>query len=109
MMNIAKDFLQMIGLREEDPGVFTRVGRSSKRLATSSLQVARDVGPLRGLLGLALLGGAVAGAIYLVRYLRERSDESPTEGVHEGEGGRSRRARRSRKAEHSATSAMNRA
>lgn len=56
-----------------------RVGSGTANLASKvgggTVTLARRVGPRRGLIGLVVLGGAIAGGIYLARYLKRRAIE----------------------------------
>ena len=60
-----------------------QVGDSTKHLARrvsdSTVVLARRVGPRRGLIGLAILGAVVVGSVFLVRYLRRRSEQEGDE------------------------------
>lgn len=47
----------------------------ARHLGVSSRDLAHRVGPKRGLLGLAILGAVVGGTIFLVRFLRSRSED----------------------------------
>lgn len=47
----------------------------ASRVGSGTASLARRVGPKRGLIGLAIIGGAVAGGIYLARYLKRRAIE----------------------------------
>lgn len=64
---------------------FSDLGEGTSHLAhrvgRETASIARRVGPRRGLLGLVLLGAAVGGTIYLVRYLRARSAASAAAGT----------------------------
>jgi hypothetical protein len=46
-------------------------------------QLARTIGPTRGLVGVAVAAVAIGGAIFLVRYLRSRKADLPIEGEAE--------------------------
>jgi hypothetical protein len=56
-----------------------RVGSGTVDLASKigggTASVARRVGPKRGIIGLVVIGGAVAGGIFLSRYLKRRALE----------------------------------
>lgn len=67
------------------------------RVGHGTSNLARRVGPARGLLGLALLGGAIVGSIYLIRYLRSREEEIAEEGLEAGDARRRRMFRRRRR------------
>jgi hypothetical protein len=47
----------------------------AQRFGDRTVEIARRVGPRRAVIGLAILGVAVAGSIVLVRYLRARDEE----------------------------------
>ena len=64
--------------------LFTRIRCQAQDLARSSTELARRVGPTRGLVGLGLVAGAVTGTIVLVRYLRARADEQALAGEDQG-------------------------
>ncbi|MGE0402832.1 MAG: hypothetical protein AB7T06_39370 [Kofleriaceae bacterium] len=57
-----------------------RVGSGTADLAakvgSGTASLARRVGPKRGIIGLLAIGGAVAGGIYLARYLKRRALEN---------------------------------
>lgn len=55
------------------------------RVGHGTSDLARRIGPRRGLIGLALLGGAIVGAIFVVRYLRSREAELAEEGLEAGD------------------------
>lgn len=71
------DFARRFGPAALD--VAKQIGPTSavlaKRVSKDTRKIARRVGPVRGLLGIALVGAAVGGSIYLVRYLRDRKNE----------------------------------
>ena len=50
------------------------VADAGRTVGNNTAQLARRVGPRRALIGIALLGVAVGGSIYLVRYLRDRRE-----------------------------------
>jgi hypothetical protein len=70
MLNTVKDFVHDVG---------SNSGRIARRASRSTARAARDIGPMRGLLGLAIAGAAITGGVLLVRYLRARRTEEPTE------------------------------
>lgn len=52
----------------------------AKRVGVGTVDFARKVGPVRGLIGLALLGVAIGGSVALIRRLRDRDMEDETIG-----------------------------
>ena len=80
-MQTVKHVLTTIGSGAGD--LAKRVGSNSatlaKRVGTRSSHIARDIGAKRALIGLAVAGVAIAGTIFLVRYLRTRRAESSVE------------------------------
>jgi hypothetical protein len=70
MLNSVKDFVHDVG---------SNSSRMARRASRRTARAARDIGPLRGLLGLALAGAAITGGVFLVRYLRARRAEHPAE------------------------------
>jgi len=95
MKHTVKDVIHNLGSGADD--VAKHVGRSSlqlaKRVKNGTTSLAHDIGPKRGLIGLAIFAVAVGGTIVLVRYLRARADELPIEGEDLDES-TSRRAKR---------------
>ncbi|MEO8699989.1 MAG: hypothetical protein ABI867_08090 [Kofleriaceae bacterium] len=54
-------------------------------------RLAKDIGPTRGLIGLAIVAAAVGGTIFLVRYLRARKDDMPLDAAETPNGKREKR------------------
>lgn len=56
-----------------------RTGRGTaalaRRVGDNTADIARRVGPTRAVIGVAVIGAAVAGSIVLVRYLKRRREE----------------------------------
>jgi hypothetical protein len=50
----------------------------ARRFGSGTANVARRVGPRRALIGLAVIGAAVAGGVLLARYVRARRAEAAT-------------------------------
>jgi hypothetical protein len=50
----------------------TGSARVAKRVGGATADVARRIGPKRALIGIAVIGAAVAGTIAVIRYLRAR-------------------------------------
>jgi len=48
----------------------------AKRFGDETADLARRVGPKRAVIGLAIIGVAVAGSVFLIRYLRARAEEA---------------------------------
>ena len=48
----------------------------ARKVGGGTVSVARAIGPKRGLIGLAVIGGAIVGGIYLARYLKRRAAEA---------------------------------
>lgn len=89
MMEFAKDLVSNVGCATSD--FAKRVGGGTadaarwvggntadlaKRVGGGTADLAKRVGPKRGIIGLVVLGAAITGGIFLVRYLRERSEEA---------------------------------
>jgi hypothetical protein len=76
----------------------------AKRVGGGTAVLAKRVGPKRGVLGLVLLGAAIGGTVYAVRYFRTRREELSEEAVDLEEIGgskpRRRRARASKRKNH---------
>lgn len=57
-----------------------RVGSSTADFASmvggGTAKLARRIGPTRGIIGLVAIGGAVAGGIFLARFLQRRAIEA---------------------------------
>jgi hypothetical protein len=51
----------------------------AKNVSGSAAKLAKKVGPRRGLIGLAVVGGLIAGTVVLVRYLRARQENDLSE------------------------------
>jgi hypothetical protein len=77
MMNSVKDAFYNFGSGAGD--VARRFShdsaRTARRISRRSRRMASDIGPTRILIGLAITGVAIAGSIFLVRYLRAHRDE----------------------------------
>jgi hypothetical protein len=87
-------------VKGEVRGLAVRVGGSARDLASSARDLAERVGPRRGLIGLAVLSGAIIGAAFLVRYLRNREEgiEEELEAGEEALEGDARQRRMRRRA-----------
>jgi hypothetical protein len=48
----------------------------ARRFGSGTVTVARQVGPRRGLIGLAVLAAAIGGSVMLIRYLKARAAEA---------------------------------
>ena len=70
-------FAKRIGSGTADLAAKVGGGTASvaRKVGSGTASVARKVGPKRGVIGLVAIGAAVAGGIYLVRYLKRRSFE----------------------------------
>lgn len=92
MLNTVKDVLSTLGdgtshaarrFGSSTADLARYVGANSADIAravgSNSATLARRVGPKRGLLGLVVLGAAIGGSIYLLRYLRARREEMTVE------------------------------
>ena len=92
MLNNVKEFVEDIGCRASDFAksvgkdsgkLARRVGKDSGKLARraskAAANTARDVGPTRALIGLAIAGAAIGGGVVLVRYLRSKRAEARIE------------------------------
>ena len=51
---------------------FHSLGCAATDVAKGAGKRARDIGPMKGLIGLAVVGAAVGGSIFLVRYIKAR-------------------------------------
>lgn len=75
MMEFAKDMVSNVGSATADfaKTIGGNTTSLAKRVGGGSVKLARTVGPTRGVVGLALVGVAVGGGIFLARYLRARA------------------------------------
>jgi hypothetical protein len=53
---------------------------AAKLVGEATVDLAKRIGPKRGLIGLAAFGAAIAGGVYLTRYLRARAAAADAEG-----------------------------
>jgi hypothetical protein len=52
--------------------VFDGAGDVAKRVACTTQDLAEQIGPKRGLIGLAIIGAAIGTSVLLARYVRNR-------------------------------------
>jgi hypothetical protein len=73
MRTNVKDVIYDFGCGASD--IARRARGGARRVGRRTQHLAEDIGPVRGLIGLAILGAAIGGTIYLVRYVRQRRAE----------------------------------
>jgi hypothetical protein len=88
MLNTMKDAIYDFGCA---------TGGAAKRFGRRTADIAEDIGPKRGLIGLAILGAAIGGTFYLVRYVRARRAEQLVEIQPTGEVGEQPVSRREKR------------
>ena len=82
MMKTVKHTFSSIGDRGGD--IASSTVDLAKRFGSGTAGLAKQIGPRRGLLGLAVLVAAVGGSVVLIRYLRSRKADAELDVTGDG-------------------------
>ena len=98
MLDTAKNVMNRVGCATAD---------LARKVGDETTYLARRIGPKRAIIGFAIMGAAVGGTIFLVRFFRNRQDiveELPETGERLSKKARKRMAKRGNA--HASTSPM---